>query len=78
MPTILEKVTLKKATCPEGDLPETIKEFVHKGIQQMNEKELRAWKKRAAKIMRKAKDAAAKRERSATPVDALPAVGRMR
>jgi hypothetical protein len=78
MAITLEKATQEKATsCPESDLPETIIEFVHKGIQQMSEKELRAWKKRSEKIMRKARDAAAKRERSATPVDALSGAGRM-
>jgi hypothetical protein len=36
-------------------LPQAIVDFVHESIQSMDEKQLRAWKRESAKIMRKAK-----------------------
>jgi hypothetical protein len=70
---------LERANSASKDaLPDVVREFVHESIQRMSEKELRAWKKKSAKLMRKAKNAAAKRQHSSTPVPAPPAAGKTR
>jgi hypothetical protein len=50
MATTLEKTT----SCPDSDLPETVKKFVHENVQSMGKKELKAWQRESKRIMREA------------------------
>lgn len=66
-------------SCDLGDdLPESVKEFVHRNIQGMNQRELRGWKKRSSQLMRRFKAAFSKTERSEALADAQPVAGKMR
>lgn len=49
-------VTLEKsASTSNKGLPAEVEDFVHKSIQSMDEKQLRAWKRESKKIMKKAR-----------------------